>query len=201
MSAHEELSETREGVREILVKGIFCSEGARGVDGRVGREVCDWDAPLRRRGFFLRPERADFDRGMSDVPVVNEACEAGTYNVDGNDIAQPISVPSVPDALVTCEIGLCRVALFETGGKTGGLAAGGDTGSKMDTVVALVGRVGSAAILRLRGAAIDFAFGIVLVFGDCGCGESDTPVTIGDKSGDGGTGFFDLRAQAYLWFS
>ena len=49
---------------------------------------------------------------------------------------------------------------------------------------------------------MNFAFGIVLVFSDCGCGsESDTPATIGDKSGDRGSGFFDLGAQAYLRFS
>ena len=42
VSAHEEVSETREGVREILEKGIFCPGGASGVDGRVGNgEVCD----------------------------------------------------------------------------------------------------------------------------------------------------------------
>ena len=76
---------------------------------------------------------------MSDVPVVNEACEGGTYwTVDGDDITQPIGVPSITDALVTCEIGLCRVALFEAGEKAGGLAAGDDIGSEMGTVVALV---------------------------------------------------------------
>ena len=49
VSTHEGVSETREGVREILEKGIFCPKGARGVGGRVGkREVCDWDATLRR---------------------------------------------------------------------------------------------------------------------------------------------------------
>jgi hypothetical protein len=141
VSAHEEVSETREGVREILEKGIFCPEGASGVDGRVGSgEVCDWGATFRRRGgFFLRPERAGFDPGMSDVPVVNEACEGGTYwTVDGDDMTQPIGDPFVIDALATCEIGLARVVLFEIGGRTGGLAAGGDTGSEMGTVVALV---------------------------------------------------------------
>jgi len=41
-SAHEEVSETREGVREILEKGILCPEGARGFGGRLGNEeVCD----------------------------------------------------------------------------------------------------------------------------------------------------------------
>ena len=101
---------------------------------------------------------------------------------------------------MTCEIGLCCVALFEAGSKTGGLATGGDTGSEMGTIVALVGRVGSRAILRLRGAAMDFAFEIV--FSDCGCwGGSDTPATIGDKSGDSGSGFLDLGAQTYLRFS
>jgi len=202
-SAHEEVSETREGVREILEKGILCPEGARGVGDRLGNGgVCEWDATLRRRGdFFLRSERAGFDPGMSDVPVVDEACEGGTYwTVDSDDITQPIGVPSVTDALVTCEIGLCRVALFEAGGRTGGLAAGGNTESEMGTVVALVRRVGSAAILRLRGAAIDFAFEIV--FDDCGCGgESDTPATIGDKSGDRGSGFSGLGAQTYLRLS
>ena len=141
VSAHDDVSETREGVREILEKGIFCLEGARGVGGRVGNGgVCDWDATLRRRGgFFLRSERIGFDPGMFDVPVVDEACECGTYwTVDGDDMTQPIGVPSVTDALVTCKIGLCRVALFEAVGKTGGLAAGGDTGSEMSTVVALV---------------------------------------------------------------
>jgi len=88
-SAHEEVSETREGVREILAKGILCPEGARGVGGRLGNEeVCDWDATLQRRGgFFLRSEMAGFDPEMSDVPVVDEACERGTYwSVDGEDI-------------------------------------------------------------------------------------------------------------------
>ena len=132
-SAHEEVSETREGVREILEKGIFCSEGARGVGGRVGNEeVCDWDVALRRRGFFLRSERAGFDPGMSDVPVVNEACEDVTYwAVDGDDIAGALSVT---DVLVTCEIGLCRVVLFEAGGITGRLAVGGVTGFEMSAV-------------------------------------------------------------------
>ena len=141
MSAHEEVSETREGVREILEKGICCPEGARGVGGRVGNGgVCDWDALLRRRGgFFLRPERAGFDPGMSDVPVGNEASEGGTYcTVDGDDITQPIGVPSVTDGLAICQIGLCCVALFDAGGKAGGLVAGGDTGSEMGTVVAFV---------------------------------------------------------------
>ena len=141
VSAHEEVSETREGVREILEKGIFCPEGAKGVGGRLGNgEVCDWGATLRRRGdFFLRSRRVGFDSGMSGVPVVNEACEAGTFwTVNGDDITQPIGVPSITDALVTCEIGLCRVGLFEVGGETGGLAAGGDTRSEMGTVVALV---------------------------------------------------------------
>ena len=204
-SAHEEVSETREGVREILGKGIFCPEGARGVGGRLGNgEVCDCDATLRRRGgFFLRSERAGFDPGMSDVPIVDEACEGGRYwIVDGDDRTQAIGVPSVTDALVICQIGLCRVALFEAGGKTGGLVAGGDTGSEMGTVVALVRRVGSAAILRLRGAVIDLTFEVVLVFGDCGCeGESDTPTTIGNKNGDRGSGFLELGVQTYLRFS
>ena len=203
-SAHEDVSETREGVREILVKGILCPEGARGVGGRLDNgEVCDWDATLRGRGgFFLRSEREGFDPEISDVLVVDEACGRGTYwTVDGDDITQPIGVPSETDALVTCEIGLCRVALFKAGGKTGGLATGGDTGSEMGAVVAFV-RVGSAAILRLRGVAIDFAFEIVFVFGDCGCGgESDIPATIGDKSGDRGSGFLDFGAQTHLRFS
>ena len=203
VSAHEEVSETREGVREILENGILCPKGARGVGGRVGNgEVCDWDAPLRRRGdFFFRPEMVGFDPGMSVVTVVDKACEGGTYwTGDGGDITLPIGVPSETDVLVTCEIGLCRMALFEAGGETGGLAAGGDTGSEMGTVVALVWRFGSAAILRLRGAAIDFEIGFV--FGDCGCGgESDTPATIGDKSGDRGSGFLGLGAQTYLRFS
>ena len=132
------MSETREGVREILEKGIFCPEGARGVGGRLGSGgVCDWRATLRRRGgFFPRPDRAGFGLGMSDVTVVNEACESGTYwTVDGDDITQPISVPSVTDALVTCEIGSCCVGLSEAGG---GLGVGGDTGFEMGTVVALV---------------------------------------------------------------
>ena len=206
VSAHEEVSETREGVREILEKGIFCSEGARGVGGRVGNgEVCDRDATLRTmETFFLRSGRVHFDPGMSDVPVVDEAWEGGTYwTVDSDDVAQPIGVPPVPVALVTCETGLCRVALFEAGGKTGGLAAGIDTGSEMGTLVALVWRFGSAAILRLRGAAIDFAaFEIGFVFGDCGCGdESDTPAMIGDKSGERGSGLLGLGAQTYLRFS
>ena len=48
---------------------------------------------------------------------------------------------------------------------------------------------------------MDFAFEIVLVFGDCSSGgESDTPATIGDKSGDKGSGFLDLGAQTYLRF-
>ena len=88
-SAHEEVSETREGVREILEKGIFCTKGARGVGGRPGNgEVCDWGATLRRRGgFFLRSEGVGFDPRMSGVPVVNEACEAGIFwIVDGDDI-------------------------------------------------------------------------------------------------------------------
>ena len=141
VSAHEEVSETREGVREILEKGIFCLEEASGVGGRVGNGgVCDWDAALRRRGgFFLRSERIGLDPGMSDVPVVDEACECGTYwTVDSDDIKQPIGVPSVTDALVTCEVGLRRVTLFEAGGKNGGLGVGGDTGSEMGTVVSLV---------------------------------------------------------------
>ena len=125
-SAHEEVSETREGVREILEKGILCPKGAR-VGERLGnREVCEWGATLRRRGgFFLRSQRADFDPGMSDVPV-DEACEGGTYwTVDGDDITQPIGVPSVTDALVTCEIGLCRVVLFEASGESdGGISLG-----------------------------------------------------------------------------
>jgi hypothetical protein len=76
---------------------------------------------------------------MSDVPVADGVCECGTYwTVDGNDITQPIGVPAETDALVTCEIGLCRVELFEAGGKTGGLEAGNDTESEMGTVVALV---------------------------------------------------------------
>ena len=140
---------------------------------------------------------------MSDVPVGNEACEGGTYwTVDGDDKTQLIGVPSVTDALMTCEIGLCRVALFEAGGKTGGLVGGGDTGSDTGTVVALVWRFGSAAILRLRGAAVDFAseIGFVFVFG-CGCESDDTPATIGDKSGDKGSGFLGLGAQTYLRFS
>ena len=204
VSAHEEVSETREGVREILAKGIFCSEGARGVGGRVGNgQVCDRGATLRTmEGFFLRSRRVYFDPGMSDVPVVDEACEGGTYwTADSDDITQPIGVPSVTDA-VTCKMGLCRVALFEAGGKTGRLAAGIDTGSEMGTAVALVWRFGSAAILRLRGAAIDFdfAFEIGFVFGDCGCGgESDTPATIGDKSGERGSGFLGLGAQRFSW--
>ena len=200
VSAHEEVSETREGVREILEMGIFCSEGARGVGGRVGNgEACDWNVALRRRGggFFLRSERAGFDPGMSDVPVVNEACEGVTYwTVDGDDI---VGFPSVTDVLVTCKIGVCRVALFEAGGITGGLAAGGVTGCEM-SAVGLVRRFGSAAILRLRGTAIDFAFEVVTVFGDCG-GESDTPATIGDKRGDRGSSFLDLGAQTYLRLS
>ena len=207
VSAHEEVSEIREGVREILEKGIFCLEGARGVGGRVGNgEVCDWGATLRGTGgFFLRPERAGFDPAMSDVPVVNEGCEGGTYwTVDSDDTTQSIGVPSVADALVICEIGLCCVALFEAGGKTGGLVAGGDTRSEMGAVVVLVWRVGSAAILRLRGVEMDFAFEVVLVSvlvsGDCR-DESDTPATIGDKSGDRGSGFLDLGAQPYLRFS
>ena len=141
VSAHEEVSEIRDGVREILEKGIFCLEGARGVGGRVGNgEVCDWGATLRRTGgFFFRPERAGFDPAMSDVPVVNEACGGGTYwTVDGDDTTQPIGVPSVTDALVICDIGLCCVASFEAGDKTGGLVAGGDTGSEMGTVDAFV---------------------------------------------------------------
>ena len=123
-------------MREILEKGIFCPKGARGVGGRLGNgEVCNWGATLRRRrGFFLRSERVGFGPRMSGVPVV-----AGTlWSVDGDDIRQPIGVPSVTDALVTCEIGSCRVALLEAGGETGGLATDGDTGSEMGTVVALV---------------------------------------------------------------
>ena len=110
-------------MREILEKGILCPEGARGVGDRLGNGgVCEWDATLRRRGdFFLGSERAGFDPGMSDVPVVDEACEGGTYwTVDSDDITQPIGVPSVTDALVTCEIGLCRMALFEAGGESDG---------------------------------------------------------------------------------
>ena len=198
VSAHEEVSEIREGVREMLEKGIFCPEGARGVGDRVGNGgVCDLDATLRtREGFFLRSERVGFDPGMSVVTVVDEACKGGTYwTVVGGGIMLPISVPSETDVLLTCEIGLCRVALFKAGGETGRWAAGGDTGSEMATIVALLWRFGRAAILRLRGAAIDFNIGFV--FGDCGCG-GDTPATIGDKSGDRGSGFSGLGAQ---WFS
>jgi len=76
---------------------------------------------------------------MSDVPVVDEAREGGIYwTVDGDGIPQLIGVPSVTDALVTCELGLCCMAFSEAGGKTGGLAVGGDTGSEMGTVAALV---------------------------------------------------------------
>jgi hypothetical protein len=140
-SVHEEVSETREGVREILEKGILCPEGTGEAGDRLGNEeVCDWDATLwGRGGFFLRSERVGFDPEMSDVPAVDEACEGGTYwTVDDDDIMQPIGVPFETDAIVTCEIGLCRVALYEAGGKTGGMVAGGDTRSKMGTVVALV---------------------------------------------------------------
>ena len=141
VSAHEEVSETREGVREMLEKGIFCPEGARGVSGRVGnRGVCDLDATLRtREGFFLRSERVGFDLGMSVIPITDEACEGGTYwAVDDGDVTLPIGVPSETDVLVTCGIGLCRVALFGAGGETGGLAAGSDAGSEMGPVAALV---------------------------------------------------------------
>ena len=113
VSAHDGVSATKEGVREILEKGIFCPKGARGVGSRLGDgEVCDWDAtPRRRGGFFLRSEGAGFDSGMSDVPVVDETCEGDTYwTVDGDDITQLVGVPSVTDALVACEIGLYRVA-------------------------------------------------------------------------------------------
>ena len=80
-SAHEDVSETREGVRERLEKGVLCPEGARGVGGRLGNgEVCDWGATLRGRGgFFLRSERAGFDPEITDVLVVDEACARGTY--------------------------------------------------------------------------------------------------------------------------
>jgi hypothetical protein len=49
---------------------------------------------------------------------------------------------------------------------------------------------------------MDFGCEIVLVFGGCSCGgESDTPATIEDKSGDRGSDCLDLGAQTYLMFS
>jgi hypothetical protein len=80
-SADEEVSETREGVRETLEKDILCPEGARGVGGRIcGGGVCEWGATLRGRGcVFLCLDRTDFDPGLSDVPGVYCACVGEPY--------------------------------------------------------------------------------------------------------------------------
>jgi hypothetical protein len=64
-SADEEVSETREGVRETLEEDILCPEGARGVDGRgCDGGVCEWGVALCGRGrVFLCLGRTDFDPG------------------------------------------------------------------------------------------------------------------------------------------
>jgi hypothetical protein len=80
-SADEEVSETREGVRETLEKDVLGPEGAKGVGGRVcGGRICAWGATLRGRGrVFLCLDRTDFDPGLSDVPVECCACVGGPY--------------------------------------------------------------------------------------------------------------------------
>lgn len=58
-SAHEEVSETREGARQTVEKDVLCPEGAGGVGTRVcDGDGVDWDAILRRRvSLSLRSER------------------------------------------------------------------------------------------------------------------------------------------------
>lgn len=82
--------------------------------------------------------------------------------------------------------------------ETGGLAAGGDDGSMLGEAVVLVGRFGSAAILRLRGVVMDFACETVSVFCDWGFrGKPDILAVTGDKAGDA-PDFSDLGAQAHV---
>jgi len=90
------------------------------------------------------------------------------------------------------------MALFAVGAATGG-SAEGDDGSKG---VVLAWRVGSAAILRLRGAGLEIAHETVPAFGDESHGdESDWPATTGDKSGDSGSGFFGLGSHLHFRLS
>jgi hypothetical protein len=80
-SAHEEVSEMREGVRETVEECVLCPEGAGGIDSRPCDGVaCNWDATLRGRGFlFRRSETTDFDPRMSDVSAVYRGCESDLY--------------------------------------------------------------------------------------------------------------------------
>jgi hypothetical protein len=90
----------------------------------------------------------------------------------------------------TCENGVLSMALFTVGAEAGGLAKG-DNRSKVGKGVGMVLRIGSAAILRLRGAGLDIAHETVPAFGDESLGdELDWPATTGDKSGESGSGFF-----------
>jgi hypothetical protein len=99
---------------------------------------------------------------------------------------------------VTCENGVLSMVLFAVGAETGG-SAEGDDGFKG---VVLAWRVGSTAILRLRRVGLDTAHETVPVFGDESLGdESDWPATTGDKSGDSGSGFFDLGSHLHFWLS
>jgi len=99
----------------------------------------------------------------------------------------------------TC--GVLSKALFAVSAETGG-SGEGDDGSKVGKVVVLAWRVGSAAILRLRGAGLDIAHEIVPAFGDESLGdELDWPTTTGDKSGGSGSGFFDLGPHLHFLLS
>ena len=81
-SAHEEVSETREGVRETVECDVLCPEGTACIDGRLcDAVVCGWDATLRGRGrgsLFLGSETTGFDPRIS-VPVVNCTCEGSPF--------------------------------------------------------------------------------------------------------------------------
>jgi hypothetical protein len=80
---------------------------------------------------------------MSDVPATYRAGEGRPNCIVAEDeaedeVIQSISVSSAIDTRVTCEIGVCDVVLLGAGVETGGLAAGDDNGSEIDTAVALV---------------------------------------------------------------
>jgi hypothetical protein len=101
----------------------------------------------------------------------------------------------------TCEVGVLGMALFAVGAETGGSTEGDDE-FKVGKGVVLAWRVGSAAILRLRGAGLDIAHETVPAFGDESLGdELDWPATTGDTSGDSGSGFFDLEFHLHFRLS
>ena len=96
--------------------------------------------------------------------------------------------------------GAGSVVMLEAGAGSGGLAAG-DDGSNKGGAVVLVLRIGSAAILRLRGAVIDFVPKTVPVLDEWSIRGESAPATSGDTSGARVSDFLDLGTQAHVRFS